>query len=112
MFENDKMNIDIEKQLKEEKEVFMDPSVVKSEVAEASNNYSMYVYEGYDGYDENVGEKYYDNSYYERTTGEEFPCPLCGKVYKTSGSLKNHRSLYHRNQTSQYQSPPLPLYTS
>merc|ERR1712243_252072 len=71
MFENDKMNIDIEKQLKEEKEVFMDPSVIKSEVAEASNNYSMYVYEGYDGYDDNVEDKYYDNRYDERITGEE-----------------------------------------
>ena len=38
-------------------------------------------------------------------SGDEYhPCHLCGKTYKTSGSLKNHRSLYHRNQTIKYQS--------
>jgi len=28
----------------------------------------------------------------------EYPCVLCGKSYKTAGSLKNHRSLYHRDE--------------
>ena len=75
---------------------------VKSEAAETASNYPMYLYEGYEGYEEDVGEGYYNPRYNERT-GEEFPCHLCGKLYKTSGSLKNHRSLYHRDQTSKYQ---------
>lgn len=113
---NDKIDIDTEEQPKDEEEVLIDPPVVKSEVAEASNNYPMYVYEGYEGYDEDVGENYYNSKYNERTAEGEFPCHLCGKVYKTSGSLKNHRSLYHRDHTSKYQShknkPTLPPYTS
>jgi len=28
----------------------------------------------------------------------DYPCVLCGKLYKTPGSLKNHRSLYHRDE--------------
>merc|ERR1711872_332868 len=28
----------------------------------------------------------------------DYPCILCGKTYKTAGSLKNHRSLYHRDE--------------
>ena len=79
--------------------------MVKSEVVEAS------VYqEYYDTYSEDHGaESAYGPSFGGEagTSGggsEEFPCHICGKTYKTAGSLKNHRSLYHRDQTSKYQS--------
>jgi len=35
----------------------------------------------------------------------DFPCILCGKSYKTAGSLKNHRSLYHRDEISRSKFP-------
>ena len=78
--------------------------IVKSEVVEASA-YQEY----YDTYGEDHGaEGGYGASFgggeAGTSSGEEFPCHICGKTYKTAGSLKNHRSLYHRDQTSKYQS--------
>ena len=32
-------------------------------------------------------------------------CKLCGKCYKTAGSLKNHRSLYHRAEIGKNRLP-------
>lgn len=35
----------------------------------------------------------------------EYPCIFCGKSYKTAGSLKNHRSLYHRDEITKNRNP-------
>jgi len=35
----------------------------------------------------------------------EYPCIFCGKSYKTAGSLKNHRSLYHRDEITKNKNP-------
>jgi len=75
---------------------------VKKEAEEAEdssiNYYSEYWTDG-------GTQEYYEKPRLKTDSGEEYhPCHLCGKTYKTSGSLKNHRSLYHRKETIKYQS--------
>ncbi len=48
-----------------------------------------YSYESYTGYSRGGG--------YDGGDGGHV-CQLCGKCYKSAGSLKNHRSLYHRSE--------------
>jgi len=75
---------------------------VKEEAAETQDSSINY----YSEYWTDTGtQEYYGKPRLQADSGEEYhPCHLCGKTYKTSGSLKNHRSLYHRNQTIKYQS--------
>jgi len=75
---------------------------VKEEAEEAEDS-SINYYSEY--WTDSGPQEYYGKSRLQADSGEEYhPCHLCGKTYKTSGSLKNHRSLYHRNQTIKYQS--------
>jgi len=75
---------------------------VKEEAEEAEDS-SINYYSEY--WTDSGPQEYYGTSRLQADSGEEYhPCHLCGKTYKTSGSLKNHRSLYHRNQTIKYQS--------
>jgi len=75
---------------------------VKEEAGEAEDS-SINYYSEY--WSDSGTQEYYGKPRLQADSGEEYhPCHLCGKTYKTSGSLKNHRSLYHRNQTIKYQS--------
>ncbi len=49
-----------------------------------------YNYDSYSGYTRGGG--------YDGGDGGGHVCQLCGKCYKSAGSLKNHRSLYHRSE--------------
>ena len=99
--ENDIDSHDRNSDTVDESEVMM----VKSEAAEAGD-YQMTYYDDYQDSHGGEGAYYEPNPVdhrYNAGGGEEFPCHLCGKTYKTAGSLKNHRSLYHRDQTNKYQ---------
>jgi hypothetical protein len=49
-----------------------------------------YSFESYTGYSRGGS--------YDGGDGGGHVCQLCGKCYKSAGSLKNHRSLYHRSE--------------
>ena len=51
---------------------------------------------GYDNYSSYAGGGGYSYGGPEGEGGHM--CQLCGKSYKSAGSLKNHRSLYHRSE--------------
>jgi len=67
----------------------------------------------YDSYDTNSASEdpgfMYGHSSFSRddkmNNFGDYPCILCGKSYKTAGSLKNHRSLYHRDEITKNKCP-------
>ena len=38
----------------------------------------------------------------------EVPCPICGKTFKTRGSLASHKYAYHRDVSNTVHNPPPP----
>merc|ERR1711892_407680 len=69
-----------------------------------------YEYESYDSTSASEDQGYlFAHSSYSRddkvNSFGDYPCILCGKSYKTAGSLKNHRSLYHRDEITKNKCP-------
>ena len=64
-----------------------------------------YALDNYDSLGEDPGYFYSQNLDTKSFSYGDFPCILCGKSYKTAGSLKNHRSLYHRDEISRNKLP-------
>jgi hypothetical protein len=68
-------------------------------------DYNSFENSSYDGYNYAGGPRTGYN-YSDGSEGAHL-CKLCGKCYKSAGSLKNHRSLYHRSEIGKNRLPPL-----
>lgn len=94
---------------------YNEEAVGKRDLIEATDHHDGYDSTGYINEEEYHDEQEYNwkfDANHLWTGGAEqraeVPCPICGKVFKTRGSLASHKYAYHRDVTSAVNIPPPP----